>query len=299
MSCYTTTTTSGPCVSCIHPFDYLFELAYQASIGPNNRSTFAENVDRLLDRGFINTNCNLCCPDCNGIYSLSTVETFLTFVEAMGIGESGAVPASPQGSTTSDGSNKPCCNNIYASVETWLVYAEAMGLTQQVAVPASPYKLPSGVQTEVPYNDEIVTCCNGFTECMDDLVCWVTQNVSNGSNVIDILLDKGVVEYSGIYNNCTNSSTSSICHLVDLLETKYPDVSLGGTRSQFIDRLLDKGITISCSSNGEIIIGSTYKWLQYAEAVGLTQSGAVPAIGQTTTTTTVLIEETTTTTTVQ
>jgi hypothetical protein len=290
MSCYTTTTTSGPCVSCIHPFDYLFELAYQGTIGPNNRSTFAENVSRFLDKGVINTNCNICCPDCNGIYSLSNVEIFAFLADGLGISAAAAVPASPlEANTVSNGNNKPCCSNVYASVETWLNYAENMGLTESAAVPASPYKLPSGVETEVPYNEEIATCCNGFTECVDDLICWITQNnTSNGGDIIDRLLDKGVVEYSGIYNNCTNSSVSSICHLIDLLETKYPDVNLGGTRSQFIDRLLDKGVTISCSSNGEIIIGSTETWLTYANAVGILPSPAVPAIGQTTTTTTIV-----------
>jgi hypothetical protein len=274
-------------------------------------SSFPEVLDRILDKGVINTNCGICCPDCEGIYSLASVETQLKLLEALGLTYSGAVPASPLGAVTqvSGGSNNnsPCCSNVYASVETWLKYAEQMGLTLAAAVPASPFSLPLGVQTEVPFNEEVVTCCNGFTECIDDLVCWATRDVTNGPTVIDRLTDKGIAEYGGIYNNCTKSSTSSICLLVDLMENKYSEYfpAVGtASRAEVIDRIMDKGITISCSSNGEIIIASVETWLKYGEAVGLTDSAAVPALGVTTTTTeiepttTTVIESTTTTTTI-
>lgn len=304
-----TTTTSGPCVNCVHPFNYLFELAYVGLNSPLNRgSSFAEVLDRILDKGIINTNCNLCCPDCEGIYSLASVETQLKLLEALGLTETAAVPAlpGPLGAVTpasgNSNNNSPCCSNVYASVETWLKYAEQTGLVQSAAVPAIPFSIPSGVSTEVPYSDELMTCCNGFTECIDDLVCWATRDVTNGYNVIDRILDKGIVEYGGIYNNCTKSSTSSICLLVDLMQNKFADyfpATGGSSRAEIIDRLMDKGITISCSSNGEIIIASVETWLKYGEAVGLTQSAAVIALGITTTTTTAIEDTTTTTTTVQ
>jgi hypothetical protein len=75
--------------------------------------------------------------------------------------------------------------------------------------------------------------------------------------------------------------------MLQLLE-KYKNVKLGGTRSEFIDRLFDKGIVISCGEDGQINIASVETWLKYAEAVGLTAAGEVPAIGQTTTTTTTI-----------
>jgi len=43
-----------------------------------------------------------------------------------------------------------------------------------------------------------------------------------------------------------------------------------------LDRILDKGIVIQCY-RGQIIIASVETYLKWAEAMGLTQSAAIPA----------------------
>lgn len=293
MSCTVPTTTkSGPCTQCKHPFFYLFELVKEALNHPNNRTSFAEALDRILDKGIITTNCDICCPDCEGVYSLASVETQLKLLEALGLTASAAVPALPPigavektfgGSIPDNG--EPCCSNVHASVETWLKYADAMGLTQSAAVPALPFSQNLGTTTFSEASEEVMTCCNGFTGCVDDLLCWAMAGTSRGTEVIDRILDKGISEYGGIYNDCDPVSKSQICYLVQLFVEYNVD---GGSRAEIIDRMLDKGLTISCSEHGEIVLASVETWLKYAEAVGLTASAAVPALAQTTTTTTVI-----------
>jgi hypothetical protein len=288
MSCSTQTTTSGPCVKCVHPFEYIFELAYQGLSGVNNTLVFEEILDAILDKGIVTTNCGMCCPSCEGIYSLASVETMLNLYEALGLTVSAAVPASPLLTSTNNNyinNDLPCCSNVYASLETWLKYAEAVGLSASAAVPASPYGLNASF-TPSYSSDEFITCCNGFNECVDDLICWASAGRST-AEIVDLILDEGLIEYGGIYNNCTKTDNDNICKFLELLN-KYLGNTLNiNRRANVLNRLLDKGITISCSENGEMIIASVETWLKYGEAVGLTQSAAVPALGETTTTTTI------------
>jgi hypothetical protein len=286
MNCATPPQNPAPCVPCVHPFEYVLELAYVGTVGPNNRTFMSDTLDRVLDKGVNFPNCGYCCPDCEGVYVLASVETFLKFAEAVGITISAAVPALPAGDILSGvlpDNPETCCSNVYASTETYLKYAEAMGMTESAAVPASPFS----ATTEVPQAEFVTPCCNGFDECVDELVCWATENVSRPAEVIDRIQDKGIVEYGQIQNNCTGAVTSSICKLADLF-IKYQYADLTTSKAELIDRFLDKGIVISCDSNGDIHIASVETWLKYAEAVGLTESAAVPALGETTTTTTVL-----------
>jgi hypothetical protein len=293
MSCPVSTTTAGPCVPCIHPLDYLFEIASLGLTNPNRRGTLAEDLDRILDKGFITTNCNICCSSCNDTWVLASVETFLKYAEAVGITQTAAVPAlayTINGCPDLD----PCCSNVAASVETYLKYAEAMGGTASAAVPAGPFPI-SLVEQAIMEN--VFTCCNGFNECVDDLFCWITQGVTGPGDVVDRFLDKGIVEYGSITNNCTDASTSSICKFVDLLAEYIPlDKNNRSSKGEIVDRILDKGIVVYCGENGEISIASVETWLKYAEAVGITCSAAVPALSNITTTTTIaeIITETTT-----
>jgi hypothetical protein len=286
MSCSTPTTTSGPCVQCIHPLEYIFELAHQGTLGVNNKSLFEEGLDRILDKGIVTTNCNMCCPSCEGIYALASVETMMKLYEGLGFTISAAVPASPQFSGDYNyyiNNDSPCCSNVFASIETWLdKYASEIGLTPLAAVPALNSTFTPSLSSK-----ELMTCCNGFNECMDDLICWVTAG-RFAAESIDRLQDKGVIEYGGIYNNCSKTDNLVLCKLVDLLDKYLGETANINRRSYIVDRILDKGITISCSDNGEIVIGSVETWLKYGEQMGLTESAAVPALGQTTTTTTVL-----------
>lgn len=281
MLCATPPPTTA-CIPCVHPLEYLLELAYVATTGTNNRIGFDETIDRILDKGLSQPNCGLCCPDCEGVYVLASVETFLKFAEAVGITQSPAIPALPSENIllgTFPNNPEICCSNVYASTETYLKYAEAMGITQSAAVEA----LPLSANVQIDQAEYVTPCCNNFDECMDELICWATERASNAATVIDIIQDKGVVEYGQIQNNCTGAVSSSICKLVDLF-VRYNNIKINISRLELIEIILDKGLVISCDSNGEIHIASVETWLKYAEAVGLTQP-AVPALGQTTTTT--------------
>lgn len=271
MNC--TTTTTGNCTpNCVHPFRYLFELAYQGVKGPNPKYTFAEALERLLDKGIVFNNCNLCCPNCEVVYSLSSAETMLKLFEALGMLPPPFINQPPQSLPAANYyQGEPCCSNIYASVETYNIYADAL-------VPST--------------NDEVVACCNGFNECIDELICWVTQDVYKPLDKITRILDKGVVEYSGIGNGCGDTS-SQLCYFLDLLKeylSKLGEDLPTHNRGTVIDRIFDRGITISCNrDSNEIVIGSTETWLKYAEAVGLLPSVfQTENIGETTTTTTTI-----------
>ena len=95
-----------PCVPCKHPLEYLFENAYLATLGLENRISFSEAIIAILDQGLFVPNCNVCCPDC-GIYVLASVETFLKYEEAV------------------SELNLDCCLNILGSIETRLKILEA------------------------------------------------------------------------------------------------------------------------------------------------------------------------------
>lgn len=298
MKCISTPTTTnpGPCVPCIHPFEYLVELAYLGSdLNGKSSASFDISIDRLLDKGITIPSCKYCCPDCYGVYALASVETMLKLFEAVGITLSAAPPASPLsavdiGAFGQENLQLECCSNIVAGTETLLMYSEAIGETT-LLVPA----LPKGAFLEGDSEDNpfLKKCCNGFDECIDDLFCWVTQYSKQAANDIDRIMDKGIVEYGSIVNNCTGATSSSVCKLVSLFE-KYlvgvPNSALFGTsqptRSELIDRILDKGIVISCDEYGNSKITSVETWLKYAEGFGFTEGGQVPASPEQTTTTT-------------
>jgi hypothetical protein len=257
MSCSSTTTTSKK--PCVHPFTYIFEIVKKQMESPGNTVTAAEALDRLLDKGIVNTNCNLCCPDCCKMYSLASVETQLKLFEAIFISSEIDFPCA-----------SPCCSNVFASVETYLKYAE----------------VSLGV-------NNVLNCCNGFTECVDDILCWAGEGQPNFAEIVDRILDKGIAEYG------TFDGVSQLCFFKDLLQEVNILGPSNSTVSEIIDRILDKGITVYCNQSGEIIIASVETQLKFVEAT-LGGGGGVPALpnsSNTTTTTTtipVVIEETTT-----
>lgn len=244
----TTTIATSNC--CIHPFKFIFDTVAEALQNPNSRSNFAETFDRLLDKGLVTTNCNICCPECGGAYNLASVETGLKFMEAVGA----------QGDFV-------CCSNVYASVETYLKYAEA-----------------------VQVNDSISSCCNGFNQCVDDLLCWATGDTINGTEALDSFLDKGIFEYGGILNNCSPARNSEICYLLQLIQEYNALEGSTLSKAEFITRILDKGIAVGCADDGQIVVmSSTETYLKFAEAIGLNGGGAVPASPAPTTSTTTVI----------
>jgi hypothetical protein len=198
-------------------------------------NTINEILDRTLDKGILQSNneLDICCPDCVqnmndnnvSIYTISSVETFLKFSEAIGFNE-GITPT--------------CCPQITASVETSLKFNEAFG-----ASPTNP----------------VPSCSTNFNECMNTLKNSLT------SEGVDRLLDKGVVEYGSL------SGFSQICRIDEFIDLSISLDPQSSTKAEIIDRIIDKGIVVSCYDD-EIVISSVETWLKYAEANGLT---AIPA----------------------
>jgi hypothetical protein len=101
-------------------------------------------------------------------------------------------------------------------------------------------------------------CCT-YT-CFDDLKNFV------GATNYNLLLDKGLVESNTI------NGEGIVCKLIKFVNDN--NISITDTMS-ILDRLLDKGFVWKCTPDN--VIASIETYLKYAEAVGLTQSAAVPA----------------------
>jgi len=104
-----------------------------------------------------------------------------------------------------------------------------------------------------------IQCCT--ENCFKELRDYV------GPQNYNFLRDKGLVEYSSICGG------AFICRLLDFKDEVNMQLS---DFLQLVTRILDKGIVILCTKNGQTIFASVETALKYAEAVGLTQS-AVPA----------------------
>lgn len=200
-------------------------------------STPAEILDRLLDKGNVQSNENLeiCCPDCDqvmndrhvNIYVISSVETFLKFSEAIGFAK---------------GVKPTCCTHLAASVETTLKFTEVFG------IPENP----------------VPTCSKNFNSCINTIKSTLTPEG------IDRLLDKGVVEYGSL------SGSSQLCRINDFIDLSIELDPTSSSKEEQLDRILDKGMVISCYDD-EIVTASVETWLKWAEANFLTGGGEVPA----------------------
>jgi hypothetical protein len=268
---------TGPCVPCIHPFEYLIEQAYVGISNKYNSGLFINNLIKLLERGINFPNCKYCCPDCEGVYVLGSVEEFLDFATAVGLAV-GAPPAiNPTSevipfSTFGKEDGLECCSNVYASTDTLLDYNEMLGLSN-TPVPALP--LPTGENLDNGNDNPFIKeCCNGFSDCIEELTCWITKNSKNPTEDINTLLDLGIVEYGAIKNNCTQNVSSSICKLIELFDTYQVGDSNHDfkniNRIQLIIDLMQKGIVISCDAGGSIQMASIETWLNWADASGYT-----------------------------
>jgi hypothetical protein len=85
-------TTKKPCNS--DPIIELFELMVKSAVKANySNETYAQVIDRILDKGVIDQNCDKCCPDCGNIYVFAGKDAFIDLAEEIGWAESAAVPA--------------------------------------------------------------------------------------------------------------------------------------------------------------------------------------------------------------
>jgi hypothetical protein len=135
------------------------------------------------------------------------------------------------------------CGNLYAfaSVETFLKLAEALGWTNDQGCPSW-------------YSD----CCT--ENCLDKL------GELYGPALTDVILDKGIIEYSLL------GTKSTLCDIYDYLKENNVPIQ---DAIDFVDMILDKGVVFYCtSSNPDIegdqqVLASVETFLKYGEAVGI------------------------------
>jgi hypothetical protein len=141
-----------------------------------------------------------------------------------------------------------CCLNIYAGKNEYLRFAEA------------------GIVTNVS------RCCNDFSKCIEDYICWASDKVSYVDSFFD-LTDKGIVEDGQFLNNCTGEKVTGVCVLLSLIKEYYGNLSLLYNNTALIDPIailklfLDIGIVIECR-NGKLLISNVETFLQFAEGQG-------------------------------
>jgi hypothetical protein len=70
---------------------------------------------------------------------------------------------------------------------------------------------------------------------------------------------------------------SLLCSLQNAYLTTFGDSIAPMDLLEVWDRILDKGLVVDNSGSCYTVISSVETYLKYAEAVGLTQSAAVPA----------------------
>jgi hypothetical protein len=213
----------------------------------------SEVLDRILDKGVTLSfdNDDLCCPDC-----LQTIQ-------------SSAVPTSPM-LTTHEINDGDYRLYFLAGVETSLKLLEFVGLTQPPydldcclhyeASVETGLKLGEALNYDIPNNFQ--SCSTNFNSCIDDLLNSFTFED------VDRVLDKGIVEYGSI------SGQSQICLLKTFIDLAYNSQDkIVATKQEILDRILDKGIVISCY-NGEMSISSVETFLKWYE--GYINPAAVP-----------------------
>jgi hypothetical protein len=231
--------------------------------------TYQEILDRILDKGVTLSfdNSDVCCPDClqtiqssavppasplltthevnDGnyrLYFLASVETAIKLMEFIGLLPTPSVPASPL-SLPNPNSKTDCCLHYEASVETSLKLAEAL-------------------DGDIPNNFK--SCSTNFEDCINILLNSFT------SVDTDRILDKGIVEYGSF------SGQSKICVLKSFLDSAYDSQDkITLTRVEILDRILDKGIVVSCY-DGEMSISSVETFIKWYEGY-ITGLAAVPA----------------------
>jgi hypothetical protein len=163
----------------------------------SSSGTLAEILDRILDKGTVETNEELqvCCPDCiidgTSIYVLASVETYLKFAEAYG------------------NLSSACCTHLNASVETTLKFYEAVGSIPNIANCPTNFNeclsdlkssltaegidriLDKGIVEYGSLSGQSQLC--RFNEFVSQSVELDIANTSTKAEVLDRLLDKGVV----------------------------------------------------------------------------------------------------------
>ena len=169
----------------------------------------------------------------------------------------------------------PACDYVLASWQTYAKYIEAVGgpkptccfnyfvneTTRLEAIDASTKftKFDSNQNGLYTLTSE---CKSNFSYCVDQLKLKV------GLTNFQTFINKGIFENERLYDQ------SALCYLLEYFyEIGVTDQNVV---SDIIERLLDKGLVINCTSQNFLVIGSVETYLKYAEAVGLTVSAQIP-----------------------
>lgn len=175
-------------------------------------------------------------------------------------------------------------NAIWASVETYLKYNEAAG----------------GRIGKLTFDDQIESLSGNIFQSLNGKIMEIIRvNVENPTNysaaeIIDRMLDKGIVVKADIYtNNCTSSQLNTLVQEDGSAMLTYANqifslpLSVDATGPEELDRILDKGMVLELNIDGPgeckvqyaIVGASVETYLKYAEALGLTSyyKYAVPA----------------------
>jgi len=138
------------------------------------------------------------------------------------------------------------CGNLYAfaSVETFLKLGEALGWT----------------------GPDVQSCPSWYSDCCTEN-CLDKLGELYGSALTDVILDKGIVEYSLL------GTKSTLCDIYDYLKNNNVPIQ---DAIAFVGTILDNGVVFYCNvSNPDIegdqqVLASVETYLAYAEAMGIT-----------------------------
>ena len=123
-----------PIPPCVNPVQYILDIAINGSPSTDYADILA-TIESTLTNGIILTECDLCCPDCNGQapqdtdpYVLGNTLNFIDIITYLGQGQTWA-----------------CCLNVEASLIAYSTFNEAIG--------------------DINFN----TCCNKFSSCANNI----------------------------------------------------------------------------------------------------------------------------------
>lgn len=218
-------------VKCVNPYTFLTD--YSIDNSSFDRSP-AEFLDITLDEAYIKPlfESDICCPVCGYDYYNNSNLVF---------------------------------TYVLASIETYLKFAEALGVSLKnkfssenccINAKATPEVMTQFLDTIGDEN--YVPCDNGYLEGFDGLL-----NLLDTQGKIR-LLEKGIVEE----NTLNEDFTSNLPNFKTMVQTFKNSIYNYQSLSEIIDRILDKGLVISCDGEN-IIFASVEEYLKIAEGVGL------------------------------
>jgi hypothetical protein len=207
-------------IVCENPFYKLFTDALASIVpaapvvGPalsGDSSTFADSLNRILQKGIVNYNCKLCCPDCQN-YVFGSVETSLKYAEAMGI-PGGAVPPVPAIPFSESDADLPLYTNpkeVVCCVET---------CNERLFKKLQGYSIAPGISAIEQFKDKglfqySTVSGSGFICAFLDFAETNNLSTTDIANTIDLVLDNGIV-ISCINNSHIIASVDKFLQLVE------------------------------------------------------------------------------------